>query len=955
MNLVAGLIGSFFAILSSVFLPPGNVEQVYVGWGGLKTLPPTHYRELVDMQVCDNYILDSKSEESPRFSAMSVRPGETPYLDDPGGSIRGLFNFNSPSGDSLIIMANTTGLYKSSGSSWTLLSNGFSDNPWEGYLYGDPNVTRLYLCNGRDSNKKYLTKGLFNMQNQADYTVLSGSVTFTKNSSIATGDATSAGSIEVGMYITSTSEAADTSWVEVVSKEGTNLTLSTPWVLSTVVANNAIRSNNVVNSKHVTEYEGHIVLGYTNIDEETIASSTTTSTEGYVLLLAKGAYQKFTATTNNITKVRLALYQLESSYSSFNVAPHGNLIVKIKESVASSFSLASISKPISELPDNLSDVYIDLGYVALTVGNDYYMTIERETSSDSPVYLSITTGGESGYTHSSSGFLSGWNTGSTTIEKEVDLNSNFNYNPDTYIKSDDPTAFSQQNEAAFNVNGTTPRKTIVQSFTSYWWVNPQLAGAPKGQAWENVKLKIYKTSTGVTGEVKALQCLPNSGTFFLMERSSWNNYAEVYPWYTAGANRPELDYSTLGASSVILPSNEGWVTFEVTTIVSSWEPLTWTNGILITAETGGSFNFSAFDSGVNVPTWSFTVKTGTTESGKSLNYSLISEDSDSSTIIYSRRFKPELFPTDNTFKVPGQVCGLLSTGGYLVVGARNPDSLHYYRYTGETTDGLGIDFVTSIPGITIGSSKSIAQLPKGAGSLFFSGAGVYNINGLNIQLRSGNIREEAKKFASYRDSSSWYSGLASLMPQGVVLPTKDTYLLAVPLALGFNSYVYAYNYANDTWTRWTGLYPTSMLVRDIVGQEPQLYYGYNTGQVYTQDQTGSTTQEAIAEFYLSGKDLSKDKQLDKIELFGIMDNPLSGSYVTLEVSSTDPGSSQTSTTTKKMTFGPFNNSITNANKTFTFLPNYTAKEFKIRFTQKATEGAANLRSIRYKYTVKGGT
>ena len=31
MNL--GFIGAFFAVLASVFLPPGNVEQVYIGWG----------------------------------------------------------------------------------------------------------------------------------------------------------------------------------------------------------------------------------------------------------------------------------------------------------------------------------------------------------------------------------------------------------------------------------------------------------------------------------------------------------------------------------------------------------------------------------------------------------------------------------------------------------------------------------------------------------------------------------------------------------------------------------------------------------------------------------------------------------------------------------------------------------------------------------------------------------
>ena len=957
MNL--GFIGAFFAVLASVFLPPGNVEQVYIGWGGLKTLPPTHYRELVDMNVCDNYIIDSKSSESPRFSTLSVRPGETNYLDNQGSAIRGLFVYQTPGGSTNLVMTNKTGVYKAGATGWTILDATATDNPWEGLLYADPNVYHLYLTNGKNYNKKYTNDGLFNMQNQADSVILPGSMTFVQGSLLATAEAATMASLTAGAYVRYLPTGSDTDWNEIVSKESaTTVRFNTPFVQASQISRTVEASQRLGISRHIIEYDGHVVLGYVAHPDITTISGIKAS--HYYILSPYGAVgvcQSFEATAATASSVKLAIWHATGATS-------GNILIKLKSTITSE-AISTITYPVSNLPAVAGTIgTYSFGGVPTTIGGHYYLSIERENDNTSTVYVlqgATYANGQVATTYNDNAFDANWLTGLTTNEIILPYMGETADDYDTDIDSSSP-AVNKSDQAymtigSWEVSGTTYiNKGIIKYPLDLLSVKSNSCSILSAE----VTFRDMVLSQSLSIEVYRLkrEALPSS--------ASWNFCKLAIPWVLAGASSPANDYYLADAKTYYWAPGSGvgytTNTIEVSAMVKNFtQELSNNWGFLIkptnklTSYSSMHFNTSNTASVNQRPLWKITTKTGSVEPAEDIYFEVMTENANNSKVIYSKGYKPENFPALNTFQVKGRITGLAKSGGYLIAGTTAPDALNFYRSTGDTADGLGIEYVTSVDNITFGSSKSIAYLPKTGAFIFYSGLGVYMQNGLQNTLLSGDIREDAKKFSNFADPLTYYNGFADSMPQATILPTKDIYLLSVPNLTGTNNYIYAYNYANQTWTRWTGLQATALNTVAVSGAEPVLYFGLQNGQVKTQDTTGSTTEEAVLEWYFSGKDLTKDKVLDQVELWGVMDNPLVGSYVTLEVSSTDPGSLKTSTATKKMTVGPFNNLITSANKQFTFFPNYTAKEFKLRLTEKPTqEGTTSWRTIRYKYTVKGG-
>lgn len=948
MNVV-GFIGTFFAVLTSVFLPPGNVEQVYIGWGGLKTLPPTHYRELVDMNVCDNYIIDSKSSESPRFSTLSVRPGETNYLDNKGSAIRGLFVYQTPSGSTSLIMANKGGLYKSGATGWTTLDATALDSPWEGLLYADPNVYHLYLANGKNYNKKYTNDGLFNMQNQANSFIPPGSMTFVQGSLLATVETATMASLEAGMYVRYLPTGSDTDWNEIVSKESaTTVRFNTPFIQASQVSRTVEASQKIGITRHILEYDGHVVLGY--VAQPDVATISGIKATSYYIIYGKGAQgvcQSFEAVTNSLSSIELAIWRAIGT-------PSGNLLIKLKTTLTTE-AIATLTYPVANLPSaSLTTSIFNFGNVSTTIGQKYYLAIEAENSNTSPCYIlqgaSYALGGAC-WTYQVGGFNGDWATGLTTIEIKPD-GTDYLYQYDTGIRS----SVVDQTKALLGVSNyayETTKMFLQYRDMKYTNINYNYS------LFTDAKLQLYANGLvfgGITIEVSRL--LPDND----FPNCSWNSRG-IGVWNSPGASTAGGDYDNT-TSKFITFETTGYGTIDVLSWVKQWTTtpaVNWDNyGLILKTSNypryANVYNSTSYPNlPAQVPTWRLTTKTGSVEPATDIYFKVLTENANNSKVIYSKRYKPENFPALNTFQVKGRITGLAKSGGYLIAGTTAPDALNFYRSTGDTADGLGIEYVTSVDNITFGSARSIAYLPKTGAFIFYSGLGVYMQDGLQNTLLSGDIREDAKKFSNYADPLTYYNGFADSMPQATILPTKDIYLLSVPNLTGTNNYIYAYNYATQTWTRWTGLQATALNTVAISGAEPVLYYGLQNGQVKTQDTTGSTTEEAVLEWFFSGKDITKDKVLDQVELWGVMDNPLAGSYVTLEVSSTDPGSLKTSTATKKMTVGPFNNLITSANKQFTFFPNYTAKEFKLRLTEKPTqEGTTSWRTIRYKYTVKGG-
>lgn len=943
------LLGIAIVFLANVFLGPGEFEDVRVGWGGMDHISQTHLLDITSATQSDNYIVDSKNEENPRYSTLSVRPGFSTYLTTGSTAGRGLFHYLSPGGDDLMIACNTTSILKQGLSSWTTLQSGLYDSPWEGYLYTDPDVTRLYLCNGLNTNYKYISSQdrLMPMQNQDDEVTIGGTVWFTALSTTATGNAVAIASLEAGNYIKYSTAGTDDEWNEIVSIEGTTLIFSS---LTKGLAGSyslVVRSSNIARSRYIQEFEGHIVTAYSSVETSTPVSNSATAESYYYFdgNFTTGIAQSFVAASNSMNILRVKGMRFDSyEYS-------GNLIIKIKSSLTATSTIAKITYPVASLPTTQSNIDFNFGSIPLTIGGTYYWTIERENSS-AIMYGYFVGGtavtGQVYWTYNSSGFDSSWNTGVTTIDVQprgnindpyYNFNNNFESSASGYLDAANPTTDNTslnpiRDVPLLYVGGTpaTQRKSLLFSYAANWG-NTLYAK----NEWISAKLKLYKKGS-VSGNVTAYKRLPPYGITAVWDKT-------IAGWYLDGCSSAESDFTNTGKVAITVPTAEGWVTFEVSGIANTWtKQISTNNGLLISSDSTAQITFIG-DSSAEAykPIWSFTAVTGSQDANSDLYFEIIKQSGQRSTVNYSKRYKPENFPTLNTFQIPGRVVGLAKSGGYLIVAGKNPDALNIYRETGDTTDGLGIDFVTRINNITFGSSKSIAYLPKEDSFIFYSGLGVYKQLGLQTRLLSGKIREEAKLFGSYRDPAEYYAGSANNMPQATVLPTKDLYLLSAVN----NQYIYAYNYANDTWVRWTGITPEAMVVRESGGSEPQLYYTDNTGQTYTMDTSGSTTTEAVLEWFFSGKDITKDKQLNLIEIWARADNPLTNCLVTLEVNSIDR-----SPNSRTFTFTPDNNATTDKMVKIACNPAIKSKEFKIRLTQKAIAGALSLRTIRYKYQVE---
>ena len=316
---VLSLLGVVTLILVNVFLSPASFDETYVGFGGMDRINQTHLMPITSLYQCDNYVLDSKDEENPKMSVISVRPDKTAYLNSTGNPIRGMFDYNN----TFTIMADSSALYLS-GTSWTTLEAGLSDSPWEGVYWGDPYSSRAYLCNGVNQNQKYLaTGGLLPMQNEDSQTAIPGNITFYNNLYYATADATAYASIEAGRYIIPSSSNADTDWQEVVSKTAPNkLNLAKICSLQTQTSATCVRSNYCPISRHQIAFEGHEVLGYTNSGVVASNSLNTPSSDYYILYGATGIAQSFEAIATSLQKVKLNIWK------SGNI--DGNIIISIK-------------------------------------------------------------------------------------------------------------------------------------------------------------------------------------------------------------------------------------------------------------------------------------------------------------------------------------------------------------------------------------------------------------------------------------------------------------------------------------------------------------------------------------------------------------------------------------------------------------------------------------------------
>ena len=931
------LIGVAIGIFVSVLLGIGQYEEVYVGWKGLDRISQTQVSNIVSSDQLDNYVLDSKSEENPRFSTLSVRPDKTNHYRSTGNSIRGIFNFKTPVGDDAIIMCDKTSIYKNINNNWTTLESGFSDNPWEGVLWADPNVTRQYLTNGRETPRKYLTSGIYHMQNQDDIAPLTGNVKFTAGTLVATADSSVISGLSAGEYIiyTSTEAASQFDWNEIVSIEGNSLIFSTP-TFTTSQSATCYRSSDVVNARHMLEYEGHLVMAYTNISTETSVSNAPISNYYIMGQGVTGIAQSFVAAKPTLKAITLKIGCDDNIYT-------GNLILKIRNTLTSE-ALATVNYPIGSLPASPQEVRFDFGNLVTAIGNTYYLTIEKSLGSadGSPVkiYLGTNLTGHSYWTYNANGFDNNYNVGITTIE--VRPHDDIAQDAcDTYLDKNSPdTNYYQANNLymRFQLAART-QVAVLKDMVYPHTEGPSIKGS--SSVFTNVKLQYWSQQSSTVDDL-----LDRVTAASDLSTATWNNLAS--------------NYTTVGETYVPQVS---WPSYQIATadVTAIYNSDTLFNGhmqggIMISKRSATTGNNWINSSNIpvhteQIPIWRYTVPMGSSEAGEDLYLKVMSDSADSSTVVYSRRYTPELFPTLDTFQVVGSIVGLAKSGGYLFVATKNPDGMSVFRETGEEydpnngiPDGLAIDQVTRINGITFGSAKSIAYTPMDDSFIFFSGFGVYKQTGLQTTLLSGNIREEAKLFSNYRDPRDYYSGLADLMPQACILPTKDTYLLSVPNDQATNSYIYNYNYAQDGWTRWTQLHATSLLAKETGGLEPQLFMGDTNGQLSSLNSTGSTTDEAITECFFS-KDITKDKQLSLIEVWARADNPTVNSLFTIEVTSINVPQGPASQTFVT------NNVTTDGMVQFSFNPNMTAKEFKIRMTQKAQVGALSLRSVRYKYSV----
>jgi hypothetical protein len=529
------LLGILIIVLTNVFLAPGTFNQTYVGWGGLDRINPAHTVDITSLYVCDNYSLGSKDEEDPGYSTISVRPDKTNYLNATGGKCRALFDYTTSGGDNLIIMADGSTVYKS-GTIWTTLEAGFNDNPWEGNLYSLPNINRLYLCNGIDSNRKFFSgrDRLYNMQNQDSETLTGGTMYFTNLSSTATGDSTAIAALTAGQYVKSATTADDSQWVEIASIEGTTAIFSTLYTGTTASSTLCVRSGDVGNSRHIIEYEGHEVLGYTD-GTNTTHITTTASTEYYQLDAAYGVAQSWEAASTSFNKLNLVIWR--------GAGTTGNIVIKHKASITGA-ALRTITYAVANLPTSAQTVAFNFGNTTVTSGTTYYFTVERENGSTSPVYVRRADGyanGNSSWTYASGGFATGWNTGLTTTEYQPNNYGLSADNNDTAIAAAAPTTnYSNHVNIFTQMVGSIKVRSVIK------YPIENIIIKSDANNYTGCQFVLYTSGgSGVTVDAYRLTIAND------ISNETWVNRLTGVSWTNPGATGEGTDYTTADGASVL--------------------------------------------------------------------------------------------------------------------------------------------------------------------------------------------------------------------------------------------------------------------------------------------------------------------------------------------------------------------------------------------------------------------
>lgn len=960
--------------LINVNTPAQSVEKVYVDFRGLDRKNPAHHKQELSFITCQNYMFGPKEEENPLYGSLSVRPGITAFLNDLNEPFRGLFPFRSSTGTDDLIACTSTSIWRSGASSWEALKVGQGDAPYEGQLWSDSNITRLYLTNGSNTPQKYLAgqSSTFDMQNQDDEIALSsyGSVWFTNGATTATCEVVVAAVLSQGQYIKSSTDVSADEWVEIIDITGTTLTFSYPYIGATGTAESAVASSDMEKARFITEYEGHIIMGYTGVVKSSTITGNSSTNDYYILNSAYGVAFSFEA-DSVWNKITFSMWR--------GTGTTGNLLLKIKSSLTGS-ATTTIKYPVASLAITSQEVAVEFGSKAAGI---YYCTIERENSSTSPVYIGRSPG-QSFWTYNETGFDSNWNTGTTTVEIITGDSSDAILGPHTYRKSEvsvnynydtDITSWSVQIDVNRSSQGTTRFQNTAGEMTKGVFYFPIEQYHIKNEENNYLKIALQLAVLRGTGTFEATARAYEITTPNQVNQMTGNNRLTGTAWGGTVCSLEGVDFTNTNSSAISISALSsydklGYSTIyygtsevNISNIASDWTISADNNyGIIISSEvypqTATYLNNANNPWGTLYPRYELTTLTGSTETSTGIYFKVTSEIANRSRVIYSRRNFPELFPALNVLDIAGTVTGLINSGGYLIIGATDvgadsPSKLYYLSFTGETDDGFGLDFINSvINNTTVGSSKSIKNIPNSTTTLFYSGTQLNALTGQGISSISDIIKDEAKKFQNRRSPNDWYNGYADMQPQATIMPEKNLYLLAYPAAESKNSYISVYDYNRGAFTQWTGLYPTAMAVRKSSGGQPVLYMGFQDGQCWTLDKTGSTSSKAILEWVLNDFDITKKKTLKNIEIIGRADNPLQGSIITLEAQSTDSLSSDEIIENKSFSEQITDNSTTNNMVHFVAAPDLTAREIKLKLTQSSTQGAISLRAIREIYTIE---
>jgi hypothetical protein len=558
----------------------------------------------------DNWFIGRDENEDQINSYLVKFPLPTAYRAAVSTTnCRGMFAYIKSNGFATIIQARSDGKIYYDAGTWTQLAASLQDVPFEMLSHYDLAV----MANGVNYTQKW--DGVWSttrkLQNKSDTTALSGTLTFTKDSTAVTGAATAFNTeLEAGQYIKKDNTTA-TYWyqVESVTSAGA-LVLSETFKETTGAgaSGGSLKSNPAVRGRHLcVDGGGSLLIG--NIIYESVDAINETS-DTYLLLdgsqltadsefllgtgsqTAKGVAQSYTTGAYS-TAIGKVIFKMRRSGGT-----EGNMVCEIRTALGSGSILGTSTVAVSELSTSAAEVEFDFSAIAVTASTQYFLCVRQDTDTTATsVYVAYNSaGGLASESMYYSLDKTDWGTGYSGAKTWTRM-----VTADTYIYESDVNHNYGNSLYAYASFPVSPY-THTSLFKSSLLINQEISITSMF-----LNLRITAVSHGTDATVIAARVLRDWGEL----TATWNNYDGVNGWTTAGGASDGNDFTSTDAATITSGENSGWRAFDVTNIGKGWISGLYSNcGLIVTVSAGTQQDFPTRENSNFNPYFSITLPGG---------------------------------------------------------------------------------------------------------------------------------------------------------------------------------------------------------------------------------------------------------------------------------------------------------------------------------------------------------